>query len=153
MNKKILFIAAVALLSGCAGMFGKDETSADFDKETTAEEARLREDKTRTNLASLESAVADYVKAENKIPPKLESLVPKYIAGIPSLDLPACGGETDKIQPYPPAVLRDGVVDGTRLRGTGRWGYVYDSSRVVVFVDCLKSSSKGIPWYQERGVY
>jgi len=152
-RKTLLFVAAVALLSGCAGMLGKDESSAEFDKETSAEDARVREDKTRTNLASLESAVADYVKAESKVPPKLESLIPKYIAGIPSLDLPVCGGETDKVQPYSSDVLRGGVIDGARLRGTGRWGYVYDETRVVVFVDCLKSSSKGIPWYQERGVY
>jgi hypothetical protein len=54
---------------------------------------------------------------------------------------------------YPPDVLRGGQVDGSRLRGTGRWGYVFNQNRVVIFVDCLKPSNKGIPWYQERGVY
>jgi uncharacterized protein YceK len=153
MRHLILAVFVVAGLSGCGTMFGRDEGGSDFDKETNAEDVRVREDKARTALASLESAIADFVKAENKVPPKLENLVPKYIAGIPSIDLPACGHETDKVQNYPPNILRDGVVDGSRLLATGRWGYVYDSTRVVVFVDCVKTSSKGVPWYQERGVY
>ncbi|MBI3564519.1 MAG: hypothetical protein HY079_04905 [Elusimicrobia bacterium] len=153
MRSILLFAVIVAGLPGCAYFTGRDEASADFEKETNAEDVRVREDKARTHLASLENAIADYYKAEKRVPPKLESLVPKYIASIPSIDLPACGRETDRVQAYPPEILRGGVVDGSRLLGTGRWGYVYDSSRVVVFVDCLKTSGKGVPWYQERGVY
>ncbi len=153
MRNFVLFAVVAAALSGCGSMTGRDDASGDFDKEASAEDVRVREDKARTSLAQLESAIADYVKAENKVPPKLDALVPKYIAGIPSVDLPACGHETDQVQAYPPTILRDGVVDGSRLLATGRWGYVYDSTRVVVFVDCLKTSSKGVPWYQERGVY
>lgn len=150
--RKILFFAVLAA-AGCAGMTGKDEAASDFDRETNASDVSVREDKARMSLRTLESAIADYVKAENKIPAKLDLLVPKYLAAIPPLDVPACGRETDKIQVYPSDLLRDGQVDGSRLRGTGRWGYVYDESRVVVFVDCLKPSGKGVPWYQERGVY
>ena len=134
-------------------MTGKDESSAEFDKETNAHDVSVREDKARMSLRALESAVADYVKAENKIPEKIDRLVPKYLAAVPQLDIPACGGESDKVQNYPADILRDGQVDGSRLRGSGHWGYVYDSNRVVVFVDCVKPSSKGIPWYQERGFY
>ena len=43
------------------------------------------------------------------------------------------------------AVLRDGQVDGSRLRGTGRWGYVFTDDRIVIFVDCLKPSLRGVP--------
>ncbi|MFI5345088.1 MAG: hypothetical protein ACHQ51_01825 [Elusimicrobiota bacterium] len=151
--RKLLFLSALsAVLAGCAGLTGKDEAAIDFEKDTNASDASVREDRARMSLRALESAVADYVKAENKIPEKIDILVPKYLAAIPPLDVPACGGESDKVQNYPSNVLRDGQVDGSRLRGTGRWGYVYDSTRVVVFVDCLKPSSKGIPWYQERGV-
>lgn len=156
MNKILIRISSLALiasLAGCAGMFGKDEAAADFEKETTANDIRVREDKVRTNLGAIEAALADYVKAEKKIPEKLDRLVPKYLSGIPSLDIPACGGESEKVQYYPADILRDGVVDGTRLRGTGRWGYVFNENRVVVFVDCVKTSTKGVPWYQERGVY
>lgn len=154
MRRGLFVLAALGLLaSGCASLTGKDEASIEFDKETGADEARVREDKTRTSLGALEAAVADYVKTERKIPEKLDLLIPKYLAQIPSLDVPACGGESDRVQNYPSTVLRDGQVDGALIRGTGRWGYVYDDDRVVVFVDCLKPSITGVPWYQVRGVY
>jgi hypothetical protein len=149
----LLAVFSAAGPTGCAFLTGKDEASAEFERETSADDARVREDKARTNLGALESAIADYVKAEKQIPDKLDKLVPKYIAVIPSLDLPACGRETEGVQNYPSSVLRDGVVDGALLHGSGRWGYVYNEHRVVVFIDCVKPSSKGLPWYQERGVF
>lgn len=148
-----VFAVLALTLGGCAALTGRDETSADFDRETRAADVRAREDRTRTNLGALEAALADYYQTERRVPEKLESLVPKYIAAIPPLDVPACGEETDRVQAYPSDVLRGGQVDGTRIRGTGRWGYVYDERRVVVFVDCLKPSTRGVAWYQERGVY
>ncbi|MBI3289273.1 MAG: hypothetical protein HYZ74_07120, partial [Elusimicrobia bacterium] len=60
---------------------------------------------------------------------------------------------TDKIEVYSPTILRDGQVDGSRIRGSGHWGYVFNDYQVVVFVDCLKPSLRGVPWYQVRGVY
>ena len=157
MNRILLLTALAAAVSGCSSLgmgslTGKDEASMEFDKDTRASDVSVLEDKARMSLRALESALADYVKAENRIPEKLDLLVPKYLSSVPFLDIPACGGETEKVQNYPSTVLRDGQVDGSRLRGTGRWGYVYDDTRVVVFVDCLKPSGKGIPWYQERGV-
>lgn len=154
--KNLLLLSALAAgLSACGSMssiMGKDDAAADFEKETKASDTIVYEDRARMSLRALEAALADYVKAENRIPEKLDLLVPKYLAAIPPLDVPTCGGETDKVQTYPSNILRDGQVDGSRLRGTGRWGYVYDTGRVVIFVDCLKPSTKGIPWYQERGV-
>lgn len=143
----------VPFFSACAGMLGKDEAAMDFDKETSANEARVKEDRVRSALAQLESRLADYTKAEKKIPEKLEKLVPKYLAEIPTLDLPVCGRETSKVENYKPDILRDGQVDGSRIAGTGRWGYVYNDHQIVIFVDCLKPSLRGVPWYQERGVY
>ena len=144
----------VLLTAGCGGMFGaKDESVVDFENETSANEARVKEDRVRSNLAQLESSLADYTKAERKIPSDLNKLVPKYLAELPSLDLPVCGRESDKIQAYPADILRDGQVDGTRLLGTGRWGYVFNDHQVIIFVDCLKPSLRGVPWYQVRGVY
>ena len=153
MKNIILTVTVVLLTAGCAGMFNKDEAAADFDKETSANEAKVKEDRVRSILAQLESSLSDYTKAEKKIPAKLESLVPKYIAGIPTLDLPVCGHESNKVEVYKPDILRDGQVDGSRIRGSGHWGYVYSDYQVVIFVDCLKPSLKGVPWYQERGVY
>ena len=67
--------------------------------------------------------------------------------------MPACGGESDAVKIYSSDVLSDGQVDGAKLAGSGHWGYVRNERQVVVFIDCLKPSSKGVPWYQERGVY
>lgn len=154
MKNLMLTMTAVLLTSGCAGMFGgKDEASLDFDKETSANEARVKEERVRSSLAQLETRLADYTKTENKIPNKLETLVPKYLGEIPTLDLPVCGRESNKVEVYSPEILRDGTIDGSRLRGTGRWGYVFTDERIVIFVDCLKPSLRGVPWYQERGVY
>ncbi|MEK7384499.1 MAG: hypothetical protein AAB262_14600 [Elusimicrobiota bacterium] len=150
-------IPAAAILavsfSGCAGLFAKDQAAADFEKETSATEARVKEDRARSALGRFEESIADFYKAEKRIPERLDQLVPKYLAAIPSLDLPACGRETERVQAYSADILRGGQVDGSRLMGTGRWGYVYNESQVIIFVDCLKASSRGIPWYQERGLF
>ncbi len=147
-------IVSAMIFSSCAGMFGgRDEASQEFDKETSANEARVKEDRVRSSLAQLEARMADYTKTEKKIPAKLERLVPKYLGEIPSLDLPVCGRESNQVETYSADVLRDGQVDGSRIRGTGRWGYVFNDRQIVIFVDCLKPSLRGVPWYQERGVY
>lgn len=154
MKKLMWTVVSVVLMSGCAGMFGgRDEAADDFAKETSANEAKVKEDRVRSSLAQIEARLSDYTKTEKKIPEKLEKLVPKYLAEIPSLDLPVCGRESSKVEVYGPEILRDGQVDGSRLRGTGRWGYVFTDDRIVIFVDCLKPSLRGVPWYQERGVY
>lgn len=153
MKKLLLTATAVLLTAGCGTLFSKDEATTDFDKETSANEARVKEDRVRSSLAQMETRLFDYTKTEKKIPVKLESLVPKYLAEIPSLDLPVCGRESNKVEIYSPEILRDGQVDGSRLKGTGRWGYVFTEDRIVIFVDCLKPSLRGVPWYQERGVY
>lgn len=152
---RVIALLLSCCLAGCGGMMGgpRDEASRDFENETGAADLRIKEDKVRSALGKIETSLADYVKVEKKIPLKLGSLVPKYLGEVPSLDLPVCGRESDKIQYYGPEILRGGQVDGSRLRGTGRWGYVYNDRQVIIFVDCLKTSTRGVPWYQERGVY
>ena len=145
MRHALLAGAAAALLSGCAGFLGRDEAAVEFEKETRAAETKIKEEKVRSNLSKLESSLADYAKAEKRIPSKLSFLIPKYLAEMPLLDIPACGRETDRVEIYSPEVLRGGQVDGTRIKGTGRWGYVYNQRQVVIFVDCLKPSSRGAP--------
>ncbi len=152
--RKLLLLCVVAGLSGCASMFGgSDIGGSDFDKEASVADNRGREDRARAGLGKIEASLADYVKAEKRIPTKLEQLIPKYLGEIPMLSLQICGRDTDRVENYRSDILRGGQVDGSRIRGTGRWGYVYNDDRVVVFVDCVKPSSRGIPWYQERGVY
>lgn len=152
--RKLLLIVAAASAAGCAAMTGAGELGgSDFDQEASAADLRVREDRARAGLGKLEASIADFVKAEKRIPERLEELVPKYLGELPTVGIPGCGRDTDRVENYGADVLRGGQVDGSRLRGTGRWGYVYNDSRVVVFVDCLKPSSRGVPWYQERGAY
>ncbi len=148
-------VLAGGALSGCASLWGasKDQASIDFDRETKADDLKVREDQTRSDLGRIEAAIADYYKTNNAIPKRLDLLIPKFLAAIPPLEVPECGKETTEVEYYPPEVLRGGQVDGTRLRGSGRWGYVFNGRRVVIFVDCLKRSTSGVPWYQVRGVY
>ena len=148
-----ILLASALLLAGCASLIGRDPVSPDFDKAASAEDASIRETKARTSLGRLEAAIADYYKLEKRIPPKLDLLVPKYIAEIPSVDLPACGRESESVEYYAPDVMRGGQVDGSRIKGRGGWGYVYNDRQVIVFVDCLKRAADGTPWYKERGVY
>lgn len=151
---RALLLVAAAALAGCASLTGANDLGgSDFDKDARAADLRVREDRARAGLGKIEASLADFVKTEKRIPAKLGELVPKYLAELPTLSIPACGRETDRSETYGPEILRGGQVDGSRLRGTGRWGYVYNESRVVVFVDCVKPSSRGTPWYQERGAY
>ena len=107
----VFMLSVLLMTAGCAGMLGgKDETSADFDRETSATELHIKEDRVRSSLAKIESSLSDYTKTEKTIPAKLDKLVPKFLAGIPSLDLPVCGHETDKVEIYPASILRDGRV-------------------------------------------
>lgn len=153
MRHIVLLLAASC--AGCGFLTGAGELGprSDFEREAGAADLRVREDRAKAGLVQLESAIADYVKSQKSVPPSLEALVPRYIAEIPTMDLPACGRETDRVVSYGPDVLRGGQVDGSRIKGGGGWGYVYNDDRVVVFVDCVKPSSRGTPWYQERGAY
>jgi hypothetical protein len=148
-----LVLAALIAAGGCANMTGARDVHSDIEAQSVAVDASAQENDVRASLGHIENALSDYVKSENKIPDDLEALVPKYLAAIPPLDVTACGRPTDDVQNYPADVLHDGQVDGTRIRGRGVWGYVHNSARVVVFVDCLKTSSTGTPWYQVRGIY
>lgn len=147
--------AAALALCGCGWNFGlRDERPSGIDNEVRAAERGAMESRTLSHLAAIENAVADYVKSEGDIPARLDVLIPKYLAEIPA----AAPGlrphkETNEVQLYPADVIRDGAVDGSRLQDTGKWGYVHNDRQVIVFVDCTHSSSRGKPWYRERGVF
>jgi hypothetical protein len=144
---------AVLLAAGCANMTGAKDVPSDIDRQSGAVDSSAQESDARTSLGQIETALASYVKSEKAIPDNLDALVPKYLGEIPPLEITACGRRTEDVQVYPAAVLRDGQIDGTRIKGQGRWGYVHNDQRVVVFVDCLKPTSTGTPWYQVRGIY
>lgn len=150
----LLLLCLAAALPGC-GMLKDDPTSShEIDQNVNDVEFQAKESRTRSALAKIEASLRAYVDEEKKIPDNIEELVPKYLADIPTVELGISGFfDTNKVKIYPRTILRDGVIDGAKLKDTGRWGYVHNDERVVVFVDCTRKSSRGIPWFQERGVY
>ena len=152
MRRLGLGLAVVLTLAGCRGMGSRDEGARDLERSFAESDRQVRETRTLSSLVQLESSLADYVKHERRIPERLEQLVPKYLAEIPSVDISVKGHrETSAVQYYSSDVLEDGGLDGTRLRDTGKWGYVHNERQVVIFVDCTHPSSRGKPWYQEKG--
>lgn len=152
--RKLTLAAAAFALAGCGTMIGKDSIERDVEATVRDNERSVIEARTLSGLARLESGVSDYIKHEGKIPPKLDALLPKYLAELPAVEIGVQGHrDTTDVKVFPADVLRDGVLNGTRLSDTGKWGYVFNERQVVVFVDCTHQSSKGRPWYLERGVY
>lgn len=144
------FVLFAALLSGCRGMLG-EAVSPEVEADADEVERKAKEVQTISAIAKIEESIAAYVKAERKIPERLEDLVPKYLGEIPPVTGAGKHRETSAVRIYPANTLRDGHVDGTRLRDSGRWGYVYNDRQVIVFVDCTHKASSGRAWYLERG--
>lgn len=142
-----------AALGGCGG--SRDEIITSETEQTLRQaELRIKESRTLSGLAKLEESLYNYHRTEHRIPERLDRLIPKYLAEIPVVEIGVRGHrDTDRVQSYPSDILRDGQLDGTRLRDTGRWGYVFNDRQVVVFVDCTHKSSRGRAWYLERGVF
>ncbi len=152
MRKWNLGLALLATLAGCRGLSLKDESVSELERNFQDSDRQVRETRTLAGLTEMETALASYVKGERHIPERLEELVPKYLAAVPSVDTAADGHhETSDVRYYAGDLLRDGQLDGTKLKDTGKWGYVYNNRQVVLFVDCTHPSSRGRPWYQERG--
>lgn len=139
--------------SGCS-FFGREE-ARDLDRNATEIDSRAQESRTLGALVQLETALADYYKAEGRAPAKLEVLVPKYLGAMPVVELGIKGhrDNSDAVAYASEEILIGGQVDGSRLRDTGRWGYTFNDRQIVVFVDCTHSTSRGTPWFRERGVY
>ncbi|MBI5200812.1 MAG: hypothetical protein HY925_04415 [Elusimicrobia bacterium] len=141
-----------ALFAGCSFLSFRDSAKDDLDADIEKSERSERESRTVTALSLLERSVNDYYQHEGKIPDKLDKLVPKYLAEIPQADTGIRGhGASSSVRYYPSTVIRDGVVDGTRLKDSGAWGYAFNDRRVIVFVDCTHPNSKQKPWYRQPG--
>lgn len=154
--KRALCLSLIAALpAGCQSASKLDAAiSREVEQDVREVDRRVKETRTLSSLAKLEDSIGDYHKNERRIPPTLESLIPKYLAGIPTVEIGARGHkDTAEVKAYRSDILRGGQIDGSKLRDTGRWGYVYNDRQVVVFIDCTHKSSRGRPWYQERGVY
>lgn len=154
-TRAAVLLAAAALFSasGCGTLQGESSSANEVERNVADVELKAKEGQTLSALAKLEDSLRAYVKAERKIPEKLDELVPKYIAEIPAVAIGSHRGESAKVRVYPPTVLRDGRVDGTKLRDSGGWGYVFNDRQVVVFVNCSHKASSGRAWYLERGAF
>ena len=149
-------LTAAGALSGCGGNASERDARISSDVEQNVQEADTRAQELRTlaSLAKIEESVANYVKTENKIPDNLEQLIPKYLAEVPPVEIGVRGHrDNNQVRLYTASVLRDGQIDGSQLKDTGRWGYVHNDRQVVVFVDCTHLSRQGSPWYQAHGAY
>jgi hypothetical protein len=146
-----LALALLLSLAGCRGLGLKDESAGELERNVQESDLQVRETRTLAGLAAMETALAGYVKGERRIPERVDELVPKYLAEVPSVDL-AIGGhhETSAVRYYASDLLQDGQIDGTKLKDTGKWGYVHNDQQVVIFVDCTHPSTRGKPWYEER---
>jgi hypothetical protein len=146
-------LALSAAAAGCS-MMKEDPASREVEQKAQEVEFQAKESQTRSALAGIESALKAFVDTEKRIPESLDELVPKYLAEIPVVEIGVRGyHDTNAVKIYPSSILVQGSIDGSKLKDTGRWGYVHTDNRVVVFIDCTEKSSRGIPWYQERGVY
>ncbi|MCX5796019.1 MAG: hypothetical protein NTY77_11040 [Elusimicrobia bacterium] len=147
-----LGLALLLTLAGCRSLGLKDESSGELERNFQESDRQVGETRTLAGLAAMETALTSFVKGERRIPERLDELVPKYLSQIPSVDIVVSGHhETNAVRYYPSDLLRGGQLDGTKLKDTGKWGYVHNERQVVIFVDCTHPSSRGKPWYQERG--
>lgn len=156
MSIRNLSLGALAafLAAGACRSLSKEDFSPEIEQNIRRVDFSVKESRTLSGLAKLEEAISSYYQAEKNIPPNLDALIPKYLAEMPSVELSVRGHkDTAAVRIYPSDLLKDGRIDGPKLRDTGRWGYVFNDRQVVVFVDCTHKSSRGRPWYQERGVF
>jgi len=152
-NRLLALILAASTIAGCATS-SREDSIRDVDENVNQLEIQAGESRTLSGLAKLEESLTRYIETEKKIPETLDEMVPKYLADMPTVEIHVRGHhDTDKTKVYPSYVLRDGQIDGTKLKDTGRWGYVFNDRQVVVFIDCTHKSSRGRAWYLERGVY
>jgi len=118
--------------------------------------AKAKEGAAKGALGSLRAGVSLYYgDHEGQYPATLDALVPKYVQSLPAPALARHPGATG-YEPYgPEACLTQpgqpgGALDASKLRDTGKWGYVADPKSPcggMVFVDCTHTDSKGNSWH------
>ncbi|MFC1679302.1 hypothetical protein ACFL2T_03745 [Elusimicrobiota bacterium] len=154
-TKGLLILALGACVAGCGGMFGRDRLGADMSDDVAMSVRRSVESNTLSRLAALERSLNDFIQAKGRIPVRLNELIPKYLAEIPEVELGLRREHKDRndVAYYPVAVISDGQINGALIEDTGGWGYVFNESQVIVFVDCTHKRMDGSYWYKTRGVF
>ncbi|MFA6319008.1 MAG: hypothetical protein WC943_16480 [Elusimicrobiota bacterium] len=112
---------------------------------------QAKEAGTKGSLEGLRSGVSTYSRQNNgQYPVAFNQLYPRFIANIPPA-FTAAHGEVAEVQAYGAEACSGAVIDGSRLKDTGGWGYVSDKSAPCwgrLFVDCTHSDSDGTAWHQ-----
>jgi uncharacterized RDD family membrane protein YckC len=151
------FTAAVGIL-GVAGM-AVVMLAAPYAQRGGTGLASFDEESSRLNLRAVRIALLRYaVDAEasgkDTAPQTLTGLAPDYLLGLPSLDFGAHPASSE-VETYPTDICRSGAagaeLDGTKLKDTGRWGYLRggaEACKAVVFVDCTHADSGSLEWYK-----
>ena len=150
MSRNFFALAAIAVgLTGCAGYLGQDKISSQVSAEVARSDRMSYESLTLSRLTALERSISDYIRAEERVPDRLEALIPKYLAEIPEAVLGIKGHkETNEVHYYPPDVITGGVVNGAAIGDRGGWGYAFNGQRVIIFADCTHQAASGQAWYQ-----
>jgi len=107
------------------------------------------EETTRGALTSMRAAVAAYSRDNpGQFPADLAVLVPKYTPVVDALKLKD-HQETNAIAVYDASVCAGTGVDPSKLKDTGKWGYVTDPAaacRGALFVDCTHTDTRQKQW-------
>jgi uncharacterized RDD family membrane protein YckC/type II secretory pathway pseudopilin PulG len=111
--------------------------------------AMAREGSVKAALGSVRAAGANYFASNSaNYPAQLTDLVPKNLTQMPSLQL-RDHPETSEVVSYDASVCSGAGVDPAKLKDTGKWGYVADSSATchgAIFIDCTHTDSKQKQW-------
>jgi len=103
----------------------------------------------QASLALVRAAGAKYyADGLGKYPERLSDLQPKYLPQLPTLHLKD-HAQSDAVMNYDASVCAGSNVDPAKVKDTGQWGYVADSSAPchgVIFVDCTHTDSRQKQW-------
>lgn len=152
MRVKAWTAAAAALACGClSGEPRARRGQPDISEVVTRSERGAIETSNLARLAALERSLNDFVVGEGRIPKTLDELVPKYLAEIPEVGGLRGHKDSALVRYYPSSVISDGIINGSLLKDSGGWGYAFNDSQLIVFVNCTHKSMAGQLWYQARG--
>ncbi len=129
-----------------------------MDREALKVQVQADESQTLSSLGNINSAIAAYYHDNGAIPRDIQSLVPKYLFEIPIVELGIPGYRNARlVTVYPSTILRNGRVDGGKIKNTGGWGYVIRGHQVIAFVDSTAPLRYPLNphapkyWYQQSG--
>jgi uncharacterized RDD family membrane protein YckC/type II secretory pathway pseudopilin PulG len=111
--------------------------------------ATAGEEPTRGRLTAMRAAVSAYNRDNpGQFPANLAALAPKYTPVVEALQIKD-HPESNETTAYGASVCAGAAVDPSKIKDTGKWGYVTDPAaacRGVLFVDCTHTDSRQKQW-------